>query len=137
MPERAPQTFANHARFHPPFHFFLTPVLLVTVIIAVVGVFRNPGLPSGWLVILCLALLLNAFLTRTYALKVQDRVIRLEERLRLERVLPGELRRRSGELTEGQLVALRFAPDDELPLLVEYALTRQMSPKDIKQAIQT
>jgi len=76
------------------------------------------------------------FKLRLYPLKVQDRVIRLEERLRMERLLPDTLKSRIPELTAGQIVALRFASDAELPALVEKALNGKMEPKAIKQSIQ-
>jgi hypothetical protein len=89
---------------------------------------------TGW-VVLAFALLLLVFKMRLYALKVQTRVIRLEEQIRLERVLPEPLRARISELEISQLVALRFAPEAELPELVKTALDKKLSNKEIKQAI--
>ena len=77
------------------------------------------------------------FLVRSYPLRAQDRIIRLEERQRLEAVLSAEFVPRIRELTEAQLIALRFASDRELPALVEKALTTKMPPRDIKKAIVT
>jgi hypothetical protein len=137
MPERKPQTYANHARFDPLFHYFLAPVLLITVILSIIHLVRHPHVHSAWLVVLSLALLVLATKVRMYALKVQDRVIRLEERLRLTSLLPEPLRWRIGELDVRQLVALRFASDAEVPALVERTLNEKLTQKQIKQAIQT
>lgn len=137
MAERKPQTYANHTRFDPPFHYFLLPVLLVTLIASIVHLVRHPHFWSGWEVVLAIALIVIAVKSRTSALKVQDRLIRLEERLRLAMLLPESLRSRIFELDEPQLVALRFASDSELPALVERTLSQKLTRKQIKQAIQS
>jgi len=98
--------------------------------------YGTPSLASGWMVIPSLALLMLGFLVRINPLKVQDRVIRLEERLRLAALLPEPLRLRIPELTEPQLVALRFASDSEIPQLVEETLNANLTPKDTKKKIQ-
>lgn len=136
MPERKPQTYANHARFDPWYHFFLAPVFLLTLIGSIVHLVRHPHFCSVGLVVLAFALFVLVFKVRTYALKVQDRVIRLEERLRLATLLPEPLRGRIGELEIRQLIALRFASDAEIPALVERALNEKLTQKQIKQAIQ-
>jgi hypothetical protein len=92
---------------------------------------------AGWFVILAIAGAVAVFKIRTYALKAQDRVIRLEERMRLAQLVPAPLRGRVGELTEPQLIALRFACDAEIPALVEKTLAGNMRQRDIKQAIVT
>ncbi|MGA2598336.1 MAG: DUF6526 family protein [Bryobacteraceae bacterium] len=135
MAERTPQTYANHTRFDPPFHFFLLPVAAITIGLSVFDVIRRPGFRSAWYVVLALAFAILIFLTRTYALKAQDRVIRLEERLRLSGLLGEPLRSRIPELTEGQLIALRFAADNEVVGLVETCLSAGAKPADIKKAI--
>ncbi len=137
-----PQTFANHTRFDPLFHFFLIPIFSIAVIMALIHFFshlRRSGMygniHSFLLILLAVALLVLVFKTRLYALKVQDRVIRLEERLRLMQLLQEPLRSRIPELTEGQLVGLRFASDAEIPALVDRCLKEKLSRKDIKKSI--
>ncbi len=123
MADNTPQTFANHARFHPPFHFFLAPGAILLLILTVVRVVRHYRQLEAWILLLIGILFLVAvFLIRTNALRVQDRLIRLEERLRLQALLSAELSARIGELTESQLIALRFASDNELPGLVAKVL---------------
>jgi len=129
------QNYANHTRLDPPFHMFVLPVAGINILAAIWNVVRNPGLGSAWFVILAAAGLVAVLKIRTYALKVQDRIIRLEERLRLSQVLPEPLRDRIGDLTESQLIALRFASDAEIPALVEKALSGTMLPRDLKQAV--
>ncbi len=135
MAEKVPQNFSNHTRLDPPFHFFILPVFAISVIITLVHLATHPGLHSAWVVIFMLAAMAAVFKIRLYALKLQDRVIRLEERLRLAILLDKPLRARIGELSESQLVALRFASDAELPALAEKALSDKLSNKDIKKGI--
>jgi hypothetical protein len=137
MPGTPTQNFSNHARLDPPFHFFVLPVFALTVIVAIVHAIRWPGFHTAWAVLFSIAALVLVFKVRLYALKVQDRVIRLEERLRLFSLLDAPLRSRIGELNESQLIALRFASDEELPALVNEVLTRKLGPKEIKQSIKT
>ncbi|MGH9504514.1 MAG: DUF6526 family protein [Terriglobales bacterium] len=136
MAEKMPQSFANHTRFDPPFHFFVLPVFAITVIAAIVHLVGHPGLPAAWLVVFTVAAATAVVRMRQYSLRVQDRVIRLEERLRLAILLDKPLRARMTELTETQLVALRFASDAELPALAARALTEKLSRADIKKAVQ-
>jgi hypothetical protein len=135
MAERSPQTFANHVKIDPPFHYFVLPVFAISWIISVVLVVRHPGFLHFWIVIFNTALIVAVVRFRQYALKVQDRVIRLEERLRLAALLPDSLRPQVAKLSEGQLIALRFAPDAEVPALVERTLSANLAPADIKKAI--
>jgi hypothetical protein len=130
-----PQTLANHAKFDPSFHFFLLPILAINVIVIGFQLFRHPGLLGFWLFLISIALVVMAGRTRSYATHLQDRVIRLEERLRLAAVLPDPLRSRIGELSDSQLIGLRFASDAELPGLVQRALDEQLSRSDIKKAV--
>jgi len=135
MAESVPQNFSNHSRLDPPFHFFVLPVFALTVIITTVHLVVRPQLHSAWVVIFALAATVVAVKIRTYALKLQDRIIRLEERLRLAILLDKPLRARIGEFSESQLVALRFASDAELPALAGRTLSEKLSNKDIKKAI--
>jgi hypothetical protein len=130
------QSYSNYKRIHPPFHFFIIPVLITNLIVTIFYLVRHPGFLTAWLVILAVALLTLGFLARVNPLKAQDRVIRLEERMRLALLLPEPLRQRIPQLTESQLVALRFASDDETPKLVEETLRENLSSNDIKKKIQ-
>jgi len=136
MADRAPQNFSNHTRFDPLFHFFILPVFAIALIMTIVHLVRRPGLHSAWLVIVMIAALAAIFKIRLNALKVQDRIIRLEERLRLASLLDPALRPRIPELTESQLIALRFASDAELPALAARALNEKLARAEIKKAIQ-
>ncbi len=131
------QNYANHTRLDPLFHMFLLPVASLNILAAGWHLFRHPGLWPAWFLILAVAGAAAIVMIRTYALKVQDRVIRLEERLRLSQLLTEPLRGRIGDLTEPQLIAIRFASDAEVPALVEKVLAGTMLPRDIKQAIGT
>ncbi len=138
MAEKSMQSYANHVRTHPPFHFFLLPGALVLLIATIINVIRHYHRLDAWILMLIGILFpVAAVLIRTNALKAQDRLIRLEERLRLQALLSAELSARSGELTESQLIALRFASDDELPALVAKVLAVKMASKDIKKSIVT
>jgi hypothetical protein len=135
MAERTPQNLANHTRLDPPFHFFVLPVLAISWIISLVFAVRHPGFLHVWIVVFNTALIVAVSRTRQYALKVQDRVIRLEERLRLATLLPDSLRPQIAKLTERQLIALRFASDEEVPALVERTLSANLASADIKKSI--
>jgi hypothetical protein len=136
MAEKKPQTFANHTRYDPLFHFFVLPVFLLLPFVAAGHFIWRPSLHAGLLFVVAMAAAVAVLKIRTYAVKVQDRVIRLEERMRLASLLPEPLRSRIPELAVSQLVALRFASDAELPGLAERALSEKLSSKDIKKAIQ-
>lgn len=138
MAEKIPQTYANHVRMHPPFHFFLMPAALLLLILSIVNVVRHyDGLEPWILLLIGIMAPVAILLIRINPLKVQDRLIRMEERERCEALLPASLKSRVGELKESQIVALRFASDGELPGLVEKALNSNMSGADIKKAIVT
>lgn len=136
MAEKMPQTHANHIRFDPMYHFFIFPIAAVTVLIAGYNLYLSGvNTISVWAVIATIAAMLATLQMRIYALRVQDRVIRLEERLRLSLLLSENLKPRIAELSPGQLVALRFASDAEIPALVEKALNEKLTNPQIKKAI--
>ena len=131
------QNLKNHARFVPLYHFFALPMLIInfgwSVYRWIAAGFSIGGLE--W-ILTSAALFLGVLYARLFALSVQDRLIRLEERLRYERILPEELRWRADELTVNQFVSLRFASDDELPALMKKVLDEKVtSRKAIKQVI--
>lgn len=144
------QNFSNHGKLVPAFHFFVIPVLVANVIWTIVSAFRIFAHPTASTaislsvlaylalsILVSIALLVMALLARIFALGVQDRVIRLEEKIRYERLLPDDLKPRIGEFTISQLVALRFACDAELPALARRVLDAKISErKAIKQMVQ-
>jgi len=131
------QNFASHVRFVPPFHFFAVPVFVINFFWSLYRL-KQLGISFEGVfgVILAAALVVAILEVRLFALTVQDRVIRMEERLRYERILPEELRWRAEELTVGQFVSLRFASDEELPQLMRKVLDEKLTGrKAIKQLI--
>lgn len=143
MSQQPQQSYANHRRFDPPFHFFLLPVFFLGLVLSLIHFFyhlRESDMHDNFhaflLIVLAVALITLALKVRLYSLKMQDRIIRLEERLRLTQLLSEPVRSRIPELTEDQLIGLRFASDAEVPRLVERALNEKLKRKDIKKAIQ-
>ena len=135
MPQTA-QTIKNHTRLLPPFHFFVIPVLLINVLNEIRHVYLVPSRHFAWTVVMAAALLMLALLTRNMAVTVQDRVIRLEMRHRLKEALPLDLHNRINELTPRQLIALRFASDEEMPALVREILAGNLvTQKAIKERV--
>jgi hypothetical protein len=129
------QTYQNHTRFDPGFHFTLVPATALVLIGAIGYVWRYPGnLFSWWLLAFVLCFVWAIFKMRLYALKNQDRIIRLEEMIRMQRLCP-DVAAHASALGTNQIVALRFCSDDELPELAKRALDEKLSNKDIKQAI--
>ena len=132
------QTYSNHTRFHPPFHFFLVPVLIANIVITIVVLIRrwpHHIWVHTWLVVMAIALFLIAGLARDNPLRLQDRLIRLEENLRYQCLLTPALQAATQSLTLKQIHALRFASDAELPTLVQRTLSENLPPKVIKQSI--
>jgi hypothetical protein len=127
------QTYKNHVRWLPPFHFFVLPVLLLNALNAIRHVWLTPTRSTGFALLVAVALLMLALLARAMAVTVQDRVIRLEMRLRLRECLPVDLHARINELTPKQLAALRFASDAEMADIVRDVLAGTLATqKSIK-----
>ena len=130
------QTFKNHTRLFPLYHFFVLPVLLLNFLNQVRYWYRAPSEGTTFAVIVAVALIMLALTARVMANTVQDRVIRLEMRLRLREILPADLQGRINDLTRQQLVALRFAGDAEMPALVLDVLAGSLtSQRAIKEKV--
>jgi len=131
------QSYASHAKMVPGYHYVTGLILLVLLVWTGREMARGFSLASLMDFLLVLAVTLTAFYARTFALGVQDRVIRLEERLRMSEVLPDDLRSRISEFTTEQLIGLRFASDDELPALARKVLDEAIKDrKSIKATVQ-
>jgi len=132
---KAAQNLKNHAKFDPQYHVLLLSVLVINLIVALVFVFHHRNLASAWFLVLSIVAFVALFRLRQYPLKVQDRVIRLEERLRLQSLAPAEWHTQIYRLTEDQLIGLRFAGDDEVVELAKQALEHNLNRKQIKERI--
>jgi hypothetical protein len=137
MSESTPQSFKNHGRFDPAFHFVLFFVVIVNLVYAGIHLYRQQTISAAWYLVLSLVVIIPLFKLRTYPLKVQDRVIRLEERLRLQALAPEEWHAQIYRLTEDQLIGLRFAADDEVVELAKQALEENLNRKQIKERIKS
>jgi hypothetical protein len=136
MPNSTPQSLKNHARLVPGFHFVALPLIMVNLVWSIVVVIRHPAAGTLRELIVAVALTLVALFARQFAVTVQDRVIRLEMRMRIREICPPDLAARVREFTPGQLVALRFAGDAELPALTRKVLDDKIADrKAIKRMI--
>ncbi len=137
MPPEGAQNFSSHRRWFPLYHFVAVPILTINLLVRLIYVWRHPGARLNWWeVVVAISLVCFVLAARVMTLNVQDRLIRLEETLRLQRCLPDELRGRVGELSFGQLIALRFCADEELPELTRAVLTEPIHGReDIKKRI--
>jgi hypothetical protein len=131
------QSLSNHARLDPLFHVFIFSLYLVNLVYAGFQLYRQQTISAGWYLVLSLAVAVPIVKMRAYPLKVQDRVIRLEERLRLQALAPQEWHAQIYRLSESQLIALRFAADDEVVELAKQALEHNLGRKQIKQRIKS
>ena len=130
------QNYKNHGRILPAFHYFVLPILFLNVLNVVRLVWVDPSLSTGFALLVAAALLMTALLARVMALKAQDRIIRLEMRLRMREMLPPDMHGRINDLTPEHMIGLRFAGDAELPELVRQALGGTLTTtKSVKQAV--
>jgi len=130
------QSFANHTRWHPPFHFVLSPIMLLHFVYTAYQLYLTPDFAHLEALLLAIGLVLLLLLVRINPLRAQDRLIRLEEQLRYQRVLPAELAARASQMPVRFIVALRFASDEELPELVKQVLEQKFAkPAEVKKAI--
>ncbi len=138
MAEQTLQTFKSHTKNVPLFHFVALPILLLNVIWSLVRAATDFSADTAIGIVVAFALLIVAFFARVFALGAQDRVIRLEERLRMQHLLPDDLKPRINDFTTNQMIALRFASDAELPDLARKVLDENIGErKAIKQLIKT
>jgi len=138
MSEKTPQTLQNHAKMVAPFHYLLLPILLINLLLSMYRSATAFSPSTLWITFVAVALIMIALFARIFALQAQDRVIRLEERMRLQTLLPDELKPRIHDFTMDQLAALRFASDSELPNLARKVLEDGIDDrKTIKQLIVT
>ncbi len=135
MAEAAVQDFRSHRRWDPWYHFFAAPLLGIAFFVALWHAIKEPSGWTIWEALVAAALAVLAVKVRTYALKVQDRIIRLEERLRLGALLAEPLRSGIGSLTDQQLIGLRFASDGEVGGLVKAALDEHLGGEAIKKRV--
>jgi hypothetical protein len=134
---QAPQNLKNHGRLHVPYHVVTFFVLIANLVFAIAHDVRHFSAWNTWVVVLSVVVFIPFFLIRIYPVKVQDRVIRLEERLRLQALAPAEWHTQIYRLTEDQLVGLRFAADDEVVELAKKALEENLNRKQIKERIRS
>lgn len=138
MSEKIPQTYANHSKLVPLFHFVLFGILVINFLMAGWNLVKDHSMASIWSVVMAFAYFLIFFYIRIFPLTVQDRLIRLEMKLRLQKILPAADYARVDELKRHHFVALRFAPDAELPELFRRVIAGELrSGKEIKSAIKT
>ena len=138
MSEKTPQTLQHHAKMVAPFHYVLFPILLINLLLSIYHSATAFSMFTAWSTFMAVALIMIALFARIFALQAQDRVIRLEERMRLQTLLPDELKPRIHDFTMDQLAALRFASDNELPNLAGKVLEDGINDrKAIKELIVT
>lgn len=137
MSKPSPQSAKNHGRLDPLYHFVLLFVLFANLIFAIVHLWHHRDIDAAWFLVLSIVALIPVLKLRMYPMKVQDRVIRLEERLRLQALAPDDWHPQILRLTEDQLIGLRFASDEELVELAKQALAENLNRQQIKERIKT
>jgi hypothetical protein len=140
MDQPKPQSYKNHIRFYPPHHFIFYPLLIILFGVCLVFAFRDADQRLLWISFATVLLLLGwlSFMMRQhYALNNQNRIVRLELRFRYFALTGKRLEELEDRLSFGQIAALRFASDDELPELTARAVAEQLSPDEIKRTIKT
>jgi hypothetical protein len=140
MSNSSEQNLKNHGRLDPPVHIVLFSILVVNLVFSVIHMIRHREdayFAGPWIVVLSLAVFIPFIKLRAYPLKVQDRVIRLEERIRLQALAPAEWHTQIYKLTEDQMIGLRFAADDEVVELAKQALEHNLTRKQIKERIKS
>ena len=131
-----PQSYANHRRIVFQYHWVAGLIVVANLIIRVVYTIRHPSWMNAWTIVMAWAFIVMYWYLRAFPNRAQDRIIRMEERQRLGRLLPDPLRSRLGEFTPTQLIALRFASDEELPELAARVLNENITDRtQIKQMI--
>lgn len=130
------QNFSNHVRWYPLGHYIVAPILILNLIYQCVTLYRGYSYPQVWMVVVSFALIAMHVAARLQALKAQDRVIRLEERLRYRELLPPDLARKASELPPGMIIAMRFASDEELASIAESAVAGKFANSgELKKSI--
>ena len=130
------QNYKNHRRYLPIVHFVIQPILTANVVLEIIDLFKNPSGRQAWQVLVWAAVLAFTFMARSMALSAQNRVIRLEERLRLATLLPADQRGRINDLTTRQLIGLRYASDEEVANLAQRCLAGELKgSEDVKKAV--
>ena len=130
------QNYKNHRRYLPIVHFVIQPILTANVAVEAIQLFKYPSGRQAWQVLVWAAVLAFSFMARSMALSAQNRVIRLEERLRLATLLPPDQRGRINDLTTRQLIGLRYASDEEVAGLAQRCLAGELKGSgDVKKAV--
>ena len=132
------QTYKNHRRYYWPHHFIVQPILIAHFLFRVRDFLDDRSWDNGWVALVAMALMMFAFTARAQALKAQNRSIRIEERLRLARLMPAEEQSKIDELSMSQLVGLRFASDEEVVDLARRSLSGELKTGGaVKKSVKT